>query len=411
MAGLPLAATLSLEALLTLLIFRCCVAGRGLVGDSVVLALASALLLAFVPPALTCHGGTCVGDVGRGTIVAAVWDASADGGIRVALDHPMPAAPAAGQMLVTVRGASINPVDYKLGPVLASAPLARWFLMHGVGRDYAGTVKESNCDAFKAGDRVFGLTSPTLSGALQEVALVNCGSAARMPKKWAFHEASGLGVAAATSLYALQKHAVRKGDRLLVIGASGGCGSVGVQVGKALGAKVTGICSTSNVDLVKKLGAAEVVDYTRGIMHPKKFHGARAFDLVYDTVSSPEDMDYEPIANPWAKAGTTYVAINGAGADWVRTLASSAFGMELQRENYDLIVPEINTKLLSELARLADEGKLTPLVDRVTDGLEDKTLRDAVERLRSRRSKGKVSWRLGGRGGGGREGQGTARVL
>lgn len=110
-----------------------------------------------------------------------------------------------------------------------------------------------------------------------------------------------------TTVEAYIRGNLKKGDHVLVIGASGGCGIFGVTIAKAKGAKVTGICSTKNVDFVKKLGADNVVDYKDPAQMKKLNESGQIFDVIYDTVSSFEavDPDYEPMIGHLKKSGGT----------------------------------------------------------------------------------------------------------
>ena len=150
---------------------------------------------------------------------------------------------------------------------------------------------------------------------------------------------------ALTSQEAWDRTNLKKGDSALVIGASGGCGTFGVTLAKALGATVTGICSTKNVKLVYELGADAVVDYRKTLEMDKLKAGGKQFDVIYDTVTSfaPEDPDYEPDMRPLLKQGGRYVAINGSPLDWIlgiweKILFKKYFGMKIQREHYDLFL-------------------------------------------------------------------------
>lgn len=171
------------------------------------------------------------------------------------------------QVLVRVRAASLNPLDlYHLHgrPYIArmetglTRPKA-----HGLGLDMAGTIEAvgKNVTSYQPGDEVFG----SRSQALAEYLAVREGAAmARKPASLTFEQAAAVPVSALTALQALRDKAnVRPGHKVLVNGAAGGVGSFAVQIARAFGAEVTGVCSAANADMVASLGADHVIDYAR----------------------------------------------------------------------------------------------------------------------------------------------------
>src|SRR5213080_1139895 len=169
------------------------------------------------------------------------------------------------QLLVKVRAASVNPLDLTIrGPWLIRPILGlRKPKDTRLGVDYAGTVEAvgKNVTQFKPGDEVFG-------GRIGALAQYICPRADRAialkPANITFEQAASVGVAGITALQGLRdKGRVQAGQKVLINGASGGVGTFAVQIAKSLGAEVTGVCSTRNIDLVKSLGADHVIDYTR----------------------------------------------------------------------------------------------------------------------------------------------------
>ena len=184
--------------------------------------------------------------------------------------RPIPAVKL-GFVLVKVHAAAINPVDYKL-PMLA---------VNGniVGLDFSGTIVEAgaNCGDFVAGSAVFG----NAPGTLCEFLLADVTKIAAKPPGLTFAEAAAVPTTYLTSYQALKEHGFESGSALLVIGASGGCGLAGVQLGRALGAKeVVAVCSGKNAELVTAHGASRVVDYTAETLRAAL--GPAAVDFVYD---------------------------------------------------------------------------------------------------------------------------------
>lgn len=201
------------------------------------------------------------------------------------VDVPTPV-PAAGQLLVRVHCASVNPVDWKR----ASGSLR--FIMpvkfpSVPGYDIAGEVVSvgSGVTGFAPGMRVHARIPDMSAGASAEFAVVAAHAVAVMPEGMTFADAAALPLAGMTALQALRNGAglpvsdARK--RVLVVGASGGVGHFGVQIAKAAGASVTGVCSSRNVAWVHSLGADEVLDYTRA----DAFAGVPPFDIVLDCVA------------------------------------------------------------------------------------------------------------------------------
>jgi NADPH:quinone reductase-like Zn-dependent oxidoreductase len=173
--------------------------------------------------------------------------------------------PGEGEVRVRVHAASVNPADWHL--IRGEPFLVR--LIAGVrapkdpraGGDFAGTVEAvgPGVSSFAVGDHVFGVAH----GSFGELAVANADRIAPKPERLTFEQAACLPIAGCTALQALCDHAqLGAGDRVLVIGAAGGVGSLAVQIAKARGARVTGVCSTPNVEFVRSLGA-DVVDYTR----------------------------------------------------------------------------------------------------------------------------------------------------
>lgn len=174
--------------------------------------------------------------------------------------------PGDNEVLVRVRAASVNPADWytATGPMIARlANGLRRPKSNRLGTDFAGTVEAigANVSHFQPGDEVFGART----GALAEYVTVTEDKAiAPKPANVTFEEAGGVGIAAITALQGLRdKGQVQPGQKVLVNGGSGGVGTFALQIAKTLGADVTAVCSTRNVDIARSLGADRVIDYTR----------------------------------------------------------------------------------------------------------------------------------------------------
>ena len=302
------------------------------------------------------------------------------------------------ELLVKVRAAGLNPSNFKVNP--SKIPFYRHTNggHHAIGYDVEGTIlsvgSHADCEIFKPDQHVYGFAS---SGSIAEYAVVACARAGRSPKSLTPVESGGLPVVALTSLEAWDRTHLKAGDHVLVIGASGGCGTFGVSIAKARHATVTGICSTKNVELVKGLGADVVVDYTQQTQMNALIQGGRQFDIIYDTVSSfaPEDPDYEPTMRPLLKTGGKYVAINGYPLDWTRAiwekiLFNPFFNVSIQRKDYDLFLLTPTSQKLHVLATMIDSGQVAKTVVDTVYPLTEETLNEAFALIKSRRVVGKI---------------------
>src|SRR3989440_6674694 len=205
------------------------------------------------------------------------------------------------QVLVRVRAASLNPLD---GHFVRGMLLAR--MMGGglrkpkdtrIGVDYAGVVEAvgKNVTQFKVGDEVFGARTGSLA---QYICAKADRAACLKPATVTFEEGATIGVAASTALQGLRDHGhLQPGQKVLINGASGGVGTFAVQIAKALGAEVTAVCSTRNVDLVRSLGADHVVDYTRDDFTKSD----QRYDLMFDNAGSRSWAECKRVLSPNAR--------------------------------------------------------------------------------------------------------------
>ncbi len=306
------------------------------------------------------------------------------------VDRPVPGP---GEILVRVRAAAVNPLDFHYlrgTPYLLrlQAGLARP-KAHGLGADMAGTVEAlgPGVTRFRTGDDVFGSCTGAFAGYVtvhQDKAVVP------KPADLTFAQAASVPVAGYTALQALRdKAGVRAGQSVLVNGAAGGVGTFAVQIAKALGAEVTGVCRTANVELVSSIGADHVVDYTRA-----DYAGTgRRYDVIVDIAGSRSLADNRRALAP---AGVL-VAVGGPDrGNWLGPLArlgamvagSLGRGQKMRpllalARRYDLV----------ELAGLLESGKVTPVIDRTYPLAE---VPDAIAYLERGHARGKVVIDLSG---------------
>ncbi|EQC28901.1 hypothetical protein SDRG_13411 [Saprolegnia diclina VS20] len=219
-----------------------------------------------------------------------------------------PVVGAKDSVVVQVKAAAINPVDYKLPALFMQGK--------GVGLDVAGVVTAVSPDVttLAVGDRVFGSTH----GSLAEHALCQASTLTILPASLTFIEGAALPTTYITGYQALVNHGFKAGQSLLILGASGGCGTAAIQLAKGLGAReIVGVCSKANEELVLSLGADRVIDYkTQSITDPE---WVQHFDFVYDAASaSGGGEDYLVDSQTVLNEKGTYVAINGKISLWLR---------------------------------------------------------------------------------------------
>ena len=200
------------------------------------------------------------------------------------------------------------------------------------------------------------------SGALAEYALAGeDGDVVIKPPEVSFEDAAGLLIAGGTALQALRDHGhVAAGQKVLINGASGGVGTYAVQLAKAFGAEVTGVCSTRNVELVRSLGADHVIDYTR-----EDFTlGARQYDLIIDNVGNRDFLDLRRVMMPTG----TIVTVSGPKTNSYLGPISRIIKQKMLAPFIDqrlvFFVADIDTPDLELLAKLMREGQLKSAIDR-----------------------------------------------
>jgi NADPH:quinone reductase-like Zn-dependent oxidoreductase len=301
--------------------------------------------------------------------------------------------PRAGEVLVRVRATSVNPYDWH--GMRGEPYVAR--LMTGMlglrapkcavlGCDMAGQVEAvgEGVTALRPGDDVFALLS---HGGFAEYVSVQEGLLARMPRNLSYEQAAAVPMAAATALLALCEVAqAGHGQRILVNGASGGIGTFAVQIARALGATADAVCSSPNADLVRSIGAAEVIDYTR-----HDFTRARQrYDVLLDIAGGHSALACRRVLVPRG----TLVLIGGPAGRWLQPAGHVFAGLALaplvpQRVALaDIVSHAAKKQLLVTLTGLIEDGKVTPVIDRTFPFHQ---LRDAVTYSEQGHVRGKVA--------------------
>jgi len=250
------------------------------------------------------------------------------------------------------------------------------------GRDVAGVVEQIGAAVtrFAVGDEVFGIGNGTFA----DYATVREAKLAHKPTASTFAQAATLGISGTTALRAIvDAGRVTRGQRVLVIGASGGVGSFAVQIAHALGAEVTGVCTTAKVDLVRSLGADHVVDYTSEDFAD----GTQRYDVVLDIGGSSRVAHLRRALTPRG----TLVLVGGEGGGTItgmgRQLAAAAIS-PFVRQRLTLLMPKESHESLERLAALVDDGSVTPALDRTYPLSE---VAAAMRRLVSGQVRGKLA--------------------
>jgi NADPH:quinone reductase-like Zn-dependent oxidoreductase len=272
--------------------------------------------------------------------------------------------PAAGQVLIKVRATSVNPAEWY---GVSGKPLfVRLF--NGIGRpddlragfDVAGTVEAVGDDVtrFKPGDEVFG----GVNGAMGEYVIGReQGAIVAKPAELSFEEAAGMPIAAITALQGLRDQGrLAAGQKVLINGASGGVGTYAVQIAKALGADVTAVCSTRNVELVRSLGADHVIDYTREDFTD----GKERYDVILDNIGNHGFFDLEEVVKPDGVIVIVGGSKENAFLGPIKRVAWSKIAQNFVGPRLPFFIARVNKADLGFLATLAREGKLKTVIDR-----------------------------------------------
>lgn len=268
--------------------------------------------------------------------------------------------PKDNEVLIKVRAASVNPLDWRL---MRGKPLFARLMIGGLrkpkvtrpGVDVAGQVEAvgRNVAQFKPGDEVFG----ACRGAFAEYVCAIEDKLALKPANMSFEDAAAVPVAAITALQALRdKGRIQRGHKVLVDGASGGVGTFAVQIAKSFGAEVTAVCSTRNVDTARSIGADHVIDYTREDFT----QSGRRYDLIIAANAYHSIFDYRRALSQ----DGIYVM---AGGGWAQILQVMLLGPLLSligSKKMCLFMAKLNKKDLVFLKELLEAGKVVPVIDR-----------------------------------------------
>jgi NADPH:quinone reductase-like Zn-dependent oxidoreductase len=288
--------------------------------------------------------------------------------------------------LVKVRAASVNPLDWhfmrgepyvmRLGNGLRKPKGTR------LGVDFAGTIEAvgKNITQFKPGDEVFG----GRMGAFAEYVVTSEKNLIPKPENMTFEQAGAVQIAGLTALQGLRDEGkLRAGEKVLINGASGGVGTFAVQIAKTLGAEVTAVCSTRNVDLVRSIGADHVIDYTKEDFTKS----SERYDLILDMVGNHGLLACRNALKPDGR----YVMIGGPKGKWLAPMDTVLRAFLLKpfvKQEMGFMISTVKREDLMHLRDLMQQGKLTPVIDRRYAGLSQ--VPEAIAYLEEGRARGKV---------------------
>ena len=296
------------------------------------------------------------------------------------------------QVLIKVRAASVNPLDWHF---MRGTPYVVRLIMAGLlkpkdkrlGVDVAGQVEAvgRNVTQFKPGDEVFG----ACRGAFAEYACTSESALAMKPDNVTFEQAASIQVAALTALQGIRdKGRIQPGQKVLINGAAGGVGTFAVQIAKSFGAVVTGVCSTRNAEMVRSIGADRVIDYTKEDFTQQDFtKGGQHYDLILDCVGNHSLSACRRVLTPKG----IHVGVGGTSGPWmVGPLVRAITGPVLSRfgsQKFITFMAKSSKEDLAIMRELLATGKVTPVIDRCYRLSE---VPEAIRYLEEGHARGKV---------------------
>lgn len=290
-------------------------------------------------------------------------------------------------VLVRVHAASVNAGDWHL---MRGTPFLIRLIFGGLlkpkikilGTDVAGRVEAVGKDVtqFQPGDEVFGSLSECGFGAFAEYVCATEAALVLKPANTSFEEAATVPGAALAALQGLRDFGLVAGQKVLIVGASGGVGSFAVQIAKAFGAEVTALCSTKKIDMVRSLGADCVIDYTQADVTRQGQH----YDLIFDAAAYRSVFDYLPALTPEG----TYILVGGSTARLFQVMFLGPWISRLGRRKVKCLALKPDRADLIVLRDLIEAGKISPFIDRRYNLSE---VPAAIRYLEQRQVRGKVA--------------------
>ncbi|HYL11316.1 MAG TPA: NAD(P)-dependent alcohol dehydrogenase [Candidatus Acidoferrales bacterium] len=273
--------------------------------------------------------------------------------------------PTDNEVLIRVRAASVNPYDWHFMRgrpyFLRIAAGLRKPKVTRLGVDVAGRVETAgrNVTQFKPGDDVFGLCR----GAFAQYACASESKLARKQEDVTFEQAASVPIAGLTALQGLRdKGKIQPGQKVLINGAAGGVGTFAVQIAKSYGASVTGVCSTRNVDMVRTIGADQVIDYTREDFTKRE----QRYDLILDCVANHSLSAFRRVLS--SKGNYIMVGAADSGGRWMigllaRLIKAVVLSLFVSQK-LGMVGAKVNEEDLTILHNLMQAGKVKPVIDR-----------------------------------------------
>jgi NADPH:quinone reductase-like Zn-dependent oxidoreductase len=312
-----------------------------------------------------------------------------------------------GSTLVKVAYTSLNPVDFKIFELPMTARLLTRFgsSPQTPCLDYAGTVVSTTRSDLKAGDRVYGKLEPPFFGAAKEYIVVGEQGCAALPDGVSFEQAGGVGVAGLTAwqcivpyLERAQKVKGKSSLRVFVNGGSGGTGTFGIQIAKAMGATVVTTCSARNTELVNSLGASEVIDYTSQDVVAELTKLAERdgmFDLAVDNVGGATPLYFQ--SHQYLAPHASFVCVGATPGPMVAVDMARIFltpgVLGGGRRPYVFLTCKTDKEGYAGLGKMMAEGKVKTVIEKV---LDVEQLPEGFERIKTGRVKGKLVVKIGG---------------
>jgi NADPH:quinone reductase-like Zn-dependent oxidoreductase len=294
--------------------------------------------------------------------------------------------PADNEILVKVHTASVNAYDWHLlraEPFLARFDTGMFKPKKSIlGGDVAGEVEAvgKKVTQFKAGDAVFGSSTSGQNGSFAEYTAVPERAVVLKPASMSYEQAAAIPMAALTALQGLRDGGqLQPGQKVLIHGTSGGVGTFAVQIAKVLGAEVTGVCSTSKMEMTRSLGADHVVDYTKEDFTKRD----ERYDLILGVNGSRSLSDYRRALKPEGR----YIMVGGSNAQIFSAMFLGGWMSMLGGNKMSAYMSVSKQADLAYISELFEAGKVTPVIDRCYP-LEE--VADAIRYLETMRAAGKV---------------------
>jgi NADPH:quinone reductase-like Zn-dependent oxidoreductase len=277
------------------------------------------------------------------------------------LEVPQPT-PKDDEILVQIKATSLNAADKHLlhgNPILVRLQYGLFAPKKQIlGADVAGVVRAvgNNVQKFRVGDEVFADLSGAGLGGFAEFVAAKASAFCKKPSHLEFAKAAAVPLAATTALQALHKGNIANAQTVLILGASGGVGTYAVQLAKAFGAHVTGVCSTQKLEQTRRLGADEVLDYTKTDV----VKSGKKFDLILDIAANRGFLEYAPTLSERG----VYVLVGGAFSRILQVLLLGSLFSRASGKKFVALMAQAKTADLETLKNLLESGQIAPVLEK-----------------------------------------------